>query len=52
MDSMLFLEGDALSEVVTCCGQYAAAGLGFALVCWLLGYVVWWVIDLCRGGVV
>ena len=45
----LFLEGDALDALVTSCGSYVAVGVGVALVLYMLGYVVWFVIDIVRG---
>lgn len=51
MDSALFLSGESLSALVGYVGQYAGAGVGIGVISWLLGYVIWFVIDLLRGGV-
>ena len=45
----LFLDASSLQAVIEWVGQYAAFGIGFGAVCWLLGYVVWFVIDVVRG---
>lgn len=51
MDTSLFLAGDELTELVGNVGAYAAAGIGFAVAVYIVGYVVWFVIDMMRGGV-
>lgn len=51
MDSLLFPTGAALSELVSLCGSYVGVGVGVGLSFYMIGYVVWFVIDLLRGGV-
>lgn len=51
MDAGYFLEGDAIDALVGFCGEYAAAGLGISLAVYMLGYVVWFIIDVMRGGI-
>ena len=51
MNDSLFMLGAELDALVGFVGQYVAFGIGFAAVCWLMGYVVWFVIDLFKGGV-
>lgn len=49
LDTTLFASGEALTQLVSSCGQYVAAGVGLAAAFWALGYVIWWVIDFARG---
>lgn len=51
MDAQLLMDSSALSELVSYAGQYAGFGVGLAVCFWLMGYVVWFVIDLLRGGI-
>lgn len=50
MTDALFLDSAALSEVVVYLGTFVAFGVGLAVVFWLLGLGVWFVIDFLRGG--
>lgn len=50
MTDALFLDSATLGEVVTYVGTFVAFGVGLAIVFWLLGLGVWFVIDLLRGG--
>ena len=49
LQETLFLTGDALTTLVTDCGQYAAAGVGLSVVFWAVGYVVWFLVDFAKG---
>lgn len=49
MDETLFLSGDTLTALVSNCGAYVGVGLGLALALYMLGYVVYFIIDLVRG---
>lgn len=51
MADALFLAPDAMDVFVDYVGQYSAFGVGLGAVSFGLGYVVWFVIDVMRGGV-
>lgn len=51
MDSLLFLGGDELQALVSYVGAYAGAGVGVSLAFYMLGHVVWFIIDVVRGGI-
>jgi len=51
LDSTLFAPEAALSEIVGFCGSYVAVGVGLGLAFWVLGYVVYFLIDTLKGGV-
>lgn len=51
LDTQLFLQGDELDTLVGYVGAYAGAGIGIALAFFMLGYVVWFIIDVLRGGI-
>ena len=43
---------DAMSWLIDTVSLYVAAGIGVGLVVWLIGYLMYWVIDLLKGGTV
>lgn len=52
MGDELFLEGETLTELVGYVGQYVAAGVGVGLIFFMMGYVIYVVLDWMRGGLV
>ena len=48
MMDALFLDAESLGTLVTTIAEFVGFGLGLAFVFWVLGYVVWFIIDACR----
>lgn len=48
MIDTLFPSAEVLDTIVGFIGQYSFWGVGIAFVGWLLGYVLWFVIDALR----
>lgn len=48
MDNALFPSSDVLDSLVGFCGQYVAVGVGLAFVGWVLGYVIYFIVDALR----
>lgn len=49
METLLFAPDAALTQLVAYCGSYVGVGLGLSLAVWMIGYVVWFIIDFARG---
>ena len=49
MDTTIFLDGDALTAVVDNIGAYVGVGVGVSLMFFMLGYVVYAIVDWMRG---
>lgn len=45
-----FLASDALGVMVQYVGDFVGVGLGTAFMFWVLGYALWFVADVMRGG--
>lgn len=48
MADVIFLPSDVLSSLVHFVGEYVAAGVGIAFIGWVLGYVIYFIIDVLR----
>lgn len=48
MDDALFVANDVMTVLVDFIGQYTAAGVGIAFIGWVLGYVIYFVIDALK----
>lgn len=51
MDDLLFLASSDFGFLVEWIGAFVSLGVGLSVVFWIMGYVVWAVIDLVKGGV-
>lgn len=51
MADSIFCDSANFTALVAYLGQAFAVGLGTALVMFMVGYGVWFVIDLIRGGI-
>lgn len=51
LESTLFLADETLTALVGNCGAYVGVGVGLALAFYMLGYVVYFIIDFVRGGI-
>lgn len=51
MADSIFVDGANFGALVAYLGQAFAMGLGIAIVMFVLGYGVWFVVDLIRGGI-
>lgn len=50
MSDDLFLSASELSALVGYIGEFVGFGVALGAIFWVLGYVMWWVIDSMRGG--
>lgn len=48
MDDALFPAAEVLSMLVDFCGGYVGVGVALAFIGWVLGYVIFFVIDALR----
>lgn len=48
MTDALFPSNEVLSVIVAFVGQYVGVGVGIAFIGWVLGYVVYFIIDALR----
>lgn len=51
MSDLLFLGSEDLAGIVAQIGAFVGFGIGLAMVVWLFGYVIYWIIDVLRGGI-
>lgn len=48
MTDVLFPLAEDMSTLVDMVGAYVVYGAGLAIVCWTIGYVVWFIIQFIR----
>lgn len=48
MSDAIFPPADVLSSIVEYVGSFVAAGVGIAFIGWVLGYVIYFIIDTLR----
>ena len=51
MDDAFFLVDSDFSALLSFVGEYVAFGVGLGICFWMLGYIVWFVIDAMKGGI-
>lgn len=51
MADSIFVDSANFSALVSYLGQAFAMGLGIAVAMFVMGYGVWFVVDLLRGGI-
>lgn len=49
MSDALFLSSDELSALVGFIGEFVGFGVALGCIFWMLGYVVWFVVDALKG---